>query len=591
MSLFFELKKAFEEIDGVDIDFHAQFQLLSRARNEDNEDNLAMRTADPLWMLGRQWQFGEFVGEDNGSPISVVGHFFKRRIEHCTQYPGKLSIPLLEKPLEVVVEAMHIRPTDLKSKVKIGQQFERLIKAAFPEGKAKQFIRRLRKLYPLRAQGKLDQRTERFLKRMQGKAIDGADLLKEIRSKGLAQKGLQELLPIGKNLLRWHENLFVQPDKLLNTWKAKQLTHQFKVQTKDAAVELVAPDYQSGHLDWYSFNRAKIAEVLSESFIRKHGQSTEALMPTNLSFPAMPEKRLFAFEDRRIDLGGMEMEDNDLIRIMLVDFSLFSGSDWYTIPLEMEMGELCWINQIEVVDVFGVKTVIQNGDGVGPSFADVDGDGRRTSLDTWDVFKIREKFTDQYQHPDHFLFLPPVLTHRQEAPAEEEVLLFRDEFANMVWAMEKQVRTPFGKTVSGFDQHLEINGPFQDSESVEAKHTRQYPAYRLATTVPSHWIPYLPQNTGKNGQVELRQAVMTSNEPNEPYRDVKPLSRLLKHHMPVLREEAVPKAGVRIQLTKQRIRWTDGKTYVWLGRKLQPGRGEGDSGLRFDGVGDQEIKE
>ena len=29
------------------------------------------RIHDPLWLLARQWQFGEFLGEDAGSPVSV----------------------------------------------------------------------------------------------------------------------------------------------------------------------------------------------------------------------------------------------------------------------------------------------------------------------------------------------------------------------------------------------------------------------------------------------------------------------------------------------------------------------------------------
>jgi hypothetical protein len=35
-------------------------------------------------------------------------------------------------------------------------------------------------------------------------------------------------------------------------------------------------------------------------------------------------------------------------------------------------------------------------------------------------------------------------------------------------------------------------------------------------------------------------------------------------------------------LTRQRVRGADGKTYIWLGRKVLAGRGEGSSGLTFD---------
>ena len=42
------------------------------ARSRDLDPGLAAHTADPLWMLARQWQFGEFQGEDTGSPVSVI---------------------------------------------------------------------------------------------------------------------------------------------------------------------------------------------------------------------------------------------------------------------------------------------------------------------------------------------------------------------------------------------------------------------------------------------------------------------------------------------------------------------------------------
>ena len=34
-------------------------------------ETLKARIYDPLWMLARQWQLGEFQGEDNGSPVTV----------------------------------------------------------------------------------------------------------------------------------------------------------------------------------------------------------------------------------------------------------------------------------------------------------------------------------------------------------------------------------------------------------------------------------------------------------------------------------------------------------------------------------------
>ena len=37
-------------------------------RNSDIEEGLDARVFDPLWLLGRQWQLGEFQGDDAGTP-------------------------------------------------------------------------------------------------------------------------------------------------------------------------------------------------------------------------------------------------------------------------------------------------------------------------------------------------------------------------------------------------------------------------------------------------------------------------------------------------------------------------------------------
>src|SRR3954452_7159417 len=37
----------------------------------DPTPGLEARVHDPLWLLTRQWQFGEFTAEDAGSPVAV----------------------------------------------------------------------------------------------------------------------------------------------------------------------------------------------------------------------------------------------------------------------------------------------------------------------------------------------------------------------------------------------------------------------------------------------------------------------------------------------------------------------------------------
>src|SRR3954467_5020451 len=42
-----------------------------RTTSGDLEAGIAARVSDPLWLLGRQWQLGELLGEDAGSPVSI----------------------------------------------------------------------------------------------------------------------------------------------------------------------------------------------------------------------------------------------------------------------------------------------------------------------------------------------------------------------------------------------------------------------------------------------------------------------------------------------------------------------------------------
>ena len=44
---------------------------------------------DPLWLLARQWQLGEFQGEDNGSPIMASWRAEQAKSTRCRSGPIK----------------------------------------------------------------------------------------------------------------------------------------------------------------------------------------------------------------------------------------------------------------------------------------------------------------------------------------------------------------------------------------------------------------------------------------------------------------------------------------------------------------------
>jgi hypothetical protein len=113
-------------------------------------------------------------------------------------------------------------------------------------------------------------------------------------------------------------------------------------------------------------------------------------------------------------------------------------------------------------------------------------------------------------------------------------------------------------------------------------------------SVPENWIPFIPVHvSGDNRETQLQRAALPrifNGDPNPPDK-VRPRTALLRGGLDetpkrayYLHEEEVPRAGVLVSQAYQRARWRDGRVVVWPGARKQTGRGEGSSGLRFDGL-------
>jgi hypothetical protein len=110
--------------------------------------------------------------------------------------------------------------------------------------------------------------------------------------------------------------------------------------------------------------------------------------------------------------------------------------------------------------------------------------------------------------------------------------------------------------------------------------------WRLASTVPPHWIPLLPVQLGAaDGRVQTRLqrgAVLQIDGPPrvQPARgrvlNPQPGAKLLLH------DEEVPREGAHVTRQAQLTRWIGGSTWLWVAQRKQVGRGEGSSGLVFD---------
>src|ERR1700716_2207543 len=82
----------------------------------DLQPALEAAIADPLWLLGRQWQFLEFAGEDAGTPIEVRVEGETALVSRYLPGPLRSDAPARARdyssdalPVEVAVEAEPVR--------------------------------------------------------------------------------------------------------------------------------------------------------------------------------------------------------------------------------------------------------------------------------------------------------------------------------------------------------------------------------------------------------------------------------------------------------------------------------------------------
>jgi hypothetical protein len=169
------------------------------------------------------------------------------------------------------------------------------------------------------------------------------------------------------------------------------------------------------------------------------------------------------------------------------------------------------------------------------------------------------------------LLVPPTARGTLEGRALEEVLLLRDESANMAWAIERTVQGPSGDPRARADEPRAEELRRDKLEGTELQ-------YLFASTVPAYWIPLMPTPVQRNsifqGAFMLRKGTVTDRD--------EALGALI-HATPYnLKDEEVQREGVRVRRVPAMARSGDGIRLRWVARRVTIGRGEGASNLKFD---------
>ncbi|HSM56503.1 MAG TPA: hypothetical protein VK879_10150 [Candidatus Sulfomarinibacteraceae bacterium] len=591
-------------------------RLEARPRTHDFDQALRAEIRDALWMLAKQWQMGEFLGDDAGSPVTARIHIEKTMLTKYrpAQHPAE---PFDDSvPLEAKVEQRPIPfqagdvEISLDLRLLMGRHWARLLdKNGFPGSLRQSYVEHFGVHEP--APDNRDdvyyasnQQSWRKHAAAAGRLIDGKKLYDDIVldsgqhvvTVGADPGDHPTLITLGERFVRWFDELFYQPprDTAGDAWLPSQLEYQFAASAPHDDGEKIfsATEYYHGHLDWYNFSLEPQADTLGEVEPRPlpadfDAPITRSFIPTPVQFGGMPHTRWWAFEEGRTNFGDIRPDTTDLNKLLLIEFGLVYANDWFLLPVTLPAGAVAAVRGLSVTNVFGENFWIV-----------ATGRGRDDDPDRWTMYSMDVAGLDR-RPADLSLIIVPSVPKIQEGRPLEEVRLVRDEVANMVWGIESIVPLPGGVSVPGREaardtlrylrRIIAAAGPPEEDGPEPAAALR----YKIMSSVPENWIPFIATHEEDSiRETRLQRGSMPrilEGDPEKRIEKVKPRTNLLRPGLDqtpkvayFINEEEVPRAGVSVTQSFQRTRWYNGRVYTWLGARKRTGRGEASSHLRFD---------
>ena len=271
-----------------------------RPRTANFERALSAELRDALWMLTRQWQTGEFQGEDAGSPILVRTHLETTPLNRLRAGDGAATSFDRSIPLEPQVEARPVvldigaDKVGLDLRIVMGHRWLRLIDGLYATDL---FLERYR--FPRPDPTQRDQAgvcahpqaLQNFAAVAGRRAIDGFVLYKNLKAG--TYDLLQPLLPAEEARVAgaasaftgWVERTWIRADGSENAaWNPSRFEYRFTAAApaSPGETQIVADEYGAGRLDWYAFDHDPDGPSMSATGDRTF--TTLTTLPTPVSY-------------------------------------------------------------------------------------------------------------------------------------------------------------------------------------------------------------------------------------------------------------------------------------------------------------------
>ena len=358
-------------------------RLEGRPRSDDLTRSVRAEVRDPLWMLARQWQFGELDGDDAGTPIRAKLVAQVAQVGSLTLRNGEPQAYDGTRPLEPLVERSAVEP-DLMMALHIGQRWRAMLSLQFGamSALAGAFVAQFC-IAPPAAGGRdlaalqlVTHRRELALRlAVGGRAIDGAAVLAaaqraraagqapsdEFAARGVPVAGDEAAFDaLADELIAMFGERFVsQPAVGDQAWVPDRLEHEFSLGVPDGeqrTTTLSAGSYAGGHLDWHAFDAGRPQRTPEAAPVE---QRVASFVPTPARFAGAPVPRFWEFEDSHVGFGLTTASKTDIVKLLLANFALATSNDWFIVPLRARCGALVDTQGIVVTDNFGFNTLVE----------------------------------------------------------------------------------------------------------------------------------------------------------------------------------------------------------------------------------------
>ncbi|NUU16751.1 hypothetical protein HP550_05750 [Cellulomonas humilata] len=557
----------------------------------DVTDGATAPVHDPLWLLARQWQVGEFAGHDGGTPVLAR---WRGEAARPTRFvagpvpPGTRTqaprFDAMAAPLETLVERAGTPLPEttesaegLRLAVDTGRLFLRVLaQQTTSRDYGPDVVRAFAVPEPTPdVLAGLDPATAAYARLHAGRSVDGRRLRGELRGRDLLRLGVEvaqadraELRAAGADWLRLVTALFADADPVATSWQPTRFEHTASISTRRPAepgseLTLTAHRYDSDTLDWYELD-ANGDVNLGTTATEVGRPVTRTVMPAPVTAPGLPARRFWELEDGRLNLAALQPAETDLGQVLLIETLSGYGNDWFVIGVELPVGHVVSSTSLVVTDTFGTRTLLRPH-----------GDHRLNTPSRWGLFQHSSPSSDGSEGVGltNLLYLAPRLAQPVVGPVVEQVVLARDEQANLGWAVEQSRESPLQVGVE-----LSSARPPDPPGDPDVA-----PDYHLAQAPPPHWIPLLPVRVEGTEQVALARGSVLDVSGGRHV--VSSVTRLLgggPDGALLIPEEEVPSGGLVVQRTYQSARWVDGSLHVWAAHRTRVSTGLPPSGVRYD---------